>query len=395
MSIHLARTLAGWCGCQKRIQVEDQDFRTRLRKDQDSQPMALTFLYGAFCRVLQILRRLGGDRTEMAVQVVMLRHEVMVLRRQIARPSLQPADRAIISGLARLVSRTRRNGLLVKPGTLLRWHRDLVKRRWTYSKKPGRPPQPAGTVALICRLATENPTWGYRRIHGELATMGITVGASTVWSILKRNGIDPVPRRTGPTWHEFLKSQASTMVACDFFHVDTVLFRRLYVLIFIDLHSRVVHLAGITTNPAAGWVTQQARNVTFGWADRSPSVKFLIRDRDCKFARSFDEVFRPEGIRIVKTPVRTPRANATCERIIGTLRRECLDRILILGRRHLESVLVEFIEHYNAHRPHRSLSQRCPRSWKSDPAPIVDPKLTHLRRADRLGGLIHEYWMVA
>jgi hypothetical protein len=299
----------------------------------------------------------------------MLRHEVMVLRRQIARPSLQPADRAILSGLARQFSRTRRHGFLAQPATLLRWHRNLVARRWTYSTKPGRPSLPAGTVAVICRLATENPTWGYRRIHGELATMGISVRASMVWSILKRHGIEPAPRKTGPTWQAFLKAQASTMVACDFFHVDTVLLRRLYVPVFIDLHSRVVHLAGITTNPVADWVTQQARNVSFAWADRSPSIEFLIRDRNCKFA--------------------------VCERVIGTLRRECLDRILILGRRHLESVLVEFIEHYNEHRPHRSLTQRCPRSWDSDPVPIIDPQLAHLRRADRLGGLIHEYRMVA
>jgi putative transposase len=357
--------------------------------------MALTFLYRAFCRILQILRRLGQDRTELAGEVVMLRHEVTVLRRQISRPSLQPADRAILAGLAGLVSRARRCGMLVQPETLLRWHRDLVKRHWTYSKKPGRPSMPAGTVALICRLATENPTWGYRRIHGELATMGITVGASTVWSILERHGIDPAPRRTGPTWQEFLKAQASTTVACDFFHVDTVLFCRFYVLVFIDLHSRVVHLAGITTYPVAGWVTQQARNLSFGWADRIPSIEFLIRDRDSKFTSSFDEIFRSESIRILKTPVRAPRANAVCERVIGTLRRECLDRILILGRRHLESVLVEFIEHYNEHRPHRSLTQRCPRSWDSDPAPVFDPHLVHLQRADRLGGLIHEYRMVA
>jgi putative transposase len=347
--------------------------------------MALTFLYRAFCRVIQILRRFGRDRTELAVEVVMLRHEVTILRRQIVRPSLQPADRAILSGLARLVSRTRRHEILVQPGTLLRWHRDLVKRRWTYVKKPGRPSLPAGTVALLCRLATENPTWGYRRIHGELATMGIAVGASTVWSILERHGIDPAPRRTGPTWQEFLKAQASTMVACDFFHVDTVLFRRPYVLVFIDLHSRVVHLAGITSNPATAWVTQQARNVTFGWADRNPSIKFLIRDRDSKFPSSFDEVFRSERIRILKTPVRAPRANAICERVIGTLPRECLDRILILGPHHLESVLVEFIEHYNEHRPHRSLTQRCPRFWDSDPTPVINPQLAHLRRSDRLG----------
>lgn len=276
--------------------------------------MALTFFYRAFCRVLQILRRLGRNRTELAVEVVMLRHEVMVLRRQIARPSLQPADRAILSGLARLVSKVRRQGFFVQPETLLRWHRDLVARRWTYSKKPGRPPLPAGTVALICRLATENPTWGYRRVHGELATMGVSVAASTVWSVLKRHGIDPTPRRTGPTWAEFIKAQASAMVACDFFHVDTILLRRLYVLVFIDLHSRVVHLAGITTNPVDGWVTQQARNIAIACDDPNRAVKFLIRDRDAKFTKSFDEVFRSEGIRIVRTPVRALRANAICER---------------------------------------------------------------------------------
>jgi putative transposase len=357
--------------------------------------MALTFLYRAFCRVLQVLGRLARDRTELAVEVVMLRHEVTVLRRQVARPALEPPDRAIISGLARLLSKARQPGIFVKPETLLRWHRELVARRWTYARKPGRPSLPAGTVALIVRLARENPSWGYRRIQGELATMGLPVGAATVWTILNGHGIDPVPRRSGPTWQEFLRAQASTMAACDFFSVDTVLFRRLYVLVFIELHSRAVHLAGITANPGAGWVTQQARNITFAWAGRSPSVKLLIRDRDSKFTSSFDEVFGSDGIRIIKTPVRAPRANAVCERVIGTLRRECLDRMLILGRRHLEAVLVEFVDHYNAHRPHRSLTQRCPRSWDSDPEPLADPKPTHLRRADRLGGLIHEYKMVA
>jgi transposase InsO family protein len=357
--------------------------------------MALTFFYRAFCRVLQVLRRLGRDRTELAVEVVMLRHEVMVLRRQIARPSLQPADRAILSGLARLVSKFRRQGFFVQPETLLRWHRDLVARRWTYSKKPGRPSLSKGTVALICRLATENPTWGYRRVHGELATMGISVAASTVLSVLKRHGIDPTPRRTGPTWAEFIKAQASGRVACDFFHVDTVLLRRLYVLVFIDLHSRAVYLGGVTTNPVEGWVTQQARNISCAWADRNRAVKFLIRDRDAKFTRSFDEVFRTEGIRIVRTPVRAPRANAICERVIGTFRRECLDRILVFGRRHLELVLVEFIDHYNSHRPHRSLAQRRPHSWDSDPAPTSDPQPGQLRRVDRLGGLIHEYRLAA
>ena len=325
----------------------------------------------------------------------MLRHEVTVLRRQVARPALEPPDRAILAGLARLLSRVRAAGTFVQPETLLRWHRDLVARRWVYPRRQGRPSLPAGTVALIVRLAGENPNWGYRRIQGELATMGVTVGAATVWTILQRHGIDPAPRRSGPTWQEFLRAQASSMVACDFFHVDTVLFWRLHVLVFIELHSRVVHLAGVTANPVSGWVTQQARNVSFAWTDRSPPVNFLIRDRDSKFTGSFDQVFRADGVRIVKSPVRAPRANAICERVIGTLRRECLDHMLVLGRRHLEAVLSEFIDHYNTHRPHRSLTQRCPRCWDSDPAPVAAPHLRHLRRADRLGGLIHEYRMVA
>jgi putative transposase len=185
------------------------------------------------------------------------------------------------------------------------------------------------------------------------------------------------------------------MMACDFFTVDTVLLRRLYVLVFIELDTRLLHVAGITANPIASWVTQQARNLCYELSERATPVEFLIRDRDTKFPRYFDEVFRADGVRIVKTPVRAPRANAICERVIGTLRRESLDRILILGRRHLEAVLAEYLCHYNDHRPHRSLGQRCPRSSEESHTVLVDTDPKHLRRADRLGGLIHEYRMVA
>ena len=190
--------------------------------------------------------------------------------------------------------------------------------------------------------------------------MGMRLAPSSVWTVLRRHGIDPSAQRTGLTWCEFLRAQASSLLACDFFTVDTVLLRRLYVLFFIELDSRQVHLTGITTNPTGTWVVQQARNLTMVLAERVQPVKFLIRDRDAKFASSFDEVFRSDGIRIIRTPVRAPRANAFAERLVGTVRRECLDRLLILGRRHLEHVLADYVVHYNEHRPHRALDQQCP-----------------------------------
>jgi transposase InsO family protein len=183
-------------------------------------------------------------------------------------------------------------------------------------------------------------------------------------------------------------------MACDFFHVGTVLLRRLYVLVFIH-HPRPVRIAGVTANPVTDWVTQQARNLSMDLADQANAVKFLIRDRDTKFTASFDAVFAADGIRIVNSPVRAPRTNAICERVIGTLRRECLDRMLILGRRHLEIVLAEYVEHYNSHRPHRSLSQRSPSAPDMPPAPLHDVDGARLRRADCLDGLIHEYRMAA
>ena len=222
--------------------------------------------------------------------------------------------------------------------------------------------------------------------------MGIVIAALSVWAILKRHGVDPSPRRSGPTWAEFLSAQAKGLMACDFFHVDTVLLRRLYVLVFIHHDTRLVRIAGVTATPSADWVTQQARNLSMDLADQAHAVKFLIRDRDTKFTASFDAVFAAQGIRIIKTPVRAPRANAICEHVIGTLRRECLNRMLILGRRHLETVLAEYVEHYNSHRP---LGQAAPSALDSTPEHDTDPDLARLRRTDRLGGLIHEYRLVA
>ncbi|MHB1782990.1 MAG: integrase core domain-containing protein [Acidimicrobiales bacterium] len=354
--------------------------------------MTLSFLYRAFCRVLQLIRLVFRRDTDLAVEVVVLRHEVAVLRRQVHRPALEPADRAVLAGLARLLSRERLGSLFVQPATLLRWHRDLVAKRWTYPQhRPGRPAIAKAATAVVLRLAKENPTWGYRRIRGELATMGIVIAASSVWAILKRHGIDPSPRRSGPTWAEFLATQAKGLMACDFFHVDTVLLRRLYVLVLIHHDSRLVRIAGITTNPVASWVTQQARDLSMDLADQAHALTFLIRDRDTKFTASFDAVFAADAVRVIGTPVQAPRVNAIWERVIGAIRREWLERMLILGRRHLEAVLAEYVEHDDAHRPHRSLSQRAPCTLDTAPALTGDVDLARLRRADRLGGLIHEY----
>ena len=240
--------------------------------------MALSFLYLAFVRMLQLLRLFRRDNEELAIEVVMA-----VLRRQVDRPALRPSDRELLAWLSRLLGRRRLGRFFVQPETLLRWHRDLARRRWTYPRRPGRPSVPAGTVQIILRLAGENPIWGYRRIHGELATMGIGLAPSSVWANLRRHGIDPTRRRSGPTWTESLRSQASSMLACDFFTVDTVLLRRLYVLFFIEIDTRRVNVTGVTANRAGAWVVQQARNLTVVMIDRAQPMTFLVRDRDAKF----------------------------------------------------------------------------------------------------------------
>jgi putative transposase len=256
--------------------------------------------------------------------------------------------------------------------------------------RPGRPAIPTGLRALIARLATENPTWGYRRIHGELAGLGYRIGASTVWTILHHAGIDPSPRRTGPSWTEFLGAQAHAILACDLFHVDTITLHRLYAFFAIEHATRRVHVLGVTAHPTGAWLTQQARNLIMDLDDAGSRFRFLIRDRDAKFTAAFDAVFT--DIRIIKTPVRAPRANAIAERFVGSIRRELLDRILIINQRHAAVVLTAYAEHYNSHRPHRTLGQAAPLR----PLPQPTTSETHtIRRRDRLGGLLHEYQQVA
>ena len=341
-------------------------------------------------RVLSWLALLARSDAAKDVEILVLRHEVAVLRRGNPRPSITWIDRAILSALSKLLPTHLRRLRLVSPRTLLRWHADLVARRWTYPRQ-GRPPTPQPIRTLVLRMARENPSWGYRRIHGELVGLGHRVAASTVWKILKNVGIDPAPLRSGPTWRQFLTAQAHTILAVDFAHVDTVFLRRLYILVVIEHGSRRVHIAGITAHPTGAWVTQQARNLFMDLGDHAARFGFLIRDRDSKFTAAFDAVFAGADIRIIRTPVRAPRANAIAERFIGSLRRECLDHLLITGPRHLAAMLGEYVEHYDTHRPHRSLHQQPP-AGRADrhSAATIRP----LRR-DRLGGLIHEYLQVA
>jgi putative transposase len=335
-----------------------------------------------------------SDRAKDA-EILLLRHQVAVLQRQVKSPKLSWADRAVLSALARLLprGRLRQLRLIVSTRTVLRWHADLVKKRWTYSRRvPGRPRTAQAIRALAVEMARDNPGWGYRRIHGELTGLGYTLAPSTVWQILKEAGIDPAPRRAGQTWRAFLEAQAKTILAADFFHVDTVFLRRLYVLFFIEHGTRRVHLAGITAHPTGAWVTQQARNLLMNLEDHAGGLKFLIRDRDAKFTTAFDAVFTATSVRIIKTPVRAPRANAIAERWVGSARRECLDRMLITGERHLRLVLGEYTDHYNGHRPHRSLQQHPPGGRLHPPAQMSNMSI--LRR-DRLGGIIREYAQVA
>jgi putative transposase len=349
-------------------------------------------LYLIFRQLMAWLGLLVRSSRAKNAEILVLRHEVAVLRRQVSRPRLSWADRAVFATLVRLLSPAGRLHRIVTPGTVLRWHRDLVRQRWTQPRRTGGRSTTPELHRLVLRLAAENSSWGYRRIQDELAGLGYQIAPSTVWSILKRFGVDPAPRRDGPTWRQFLTAQAQGILATDFFCVDTLLLQRLYVLFVIEHATRRVHLLGITANPNEGWVVQQARNFVMNLGARAARFTVMIRDRDSKFTDAFDAVFASEGIRILRTPVRAPRANAIAERWVGTARRELLDRMLIVNRHHLEQVLTEYLVHFNHHRPHRALGQAAPLR----PVPAVT-SLPHLRvqRRDRLGGLIHEYTQVA
>jgi transposase InsO family protein len=355
----------------------------------------LSILYILAQRLFGLIALRGRGESSKDVELLILRHEVAVLRRQIDRPRLEPKDRLILAALSRLLPRDRWHARIVTPSTLLRWHHELVARHWTYPRRRvsrgGRPPTAAVIRKLVVRLARENPMWGHRRIHGEIIGLGYKLSAATVWNILDRAGIDPSPRRTGPTWRDFCTTQAKSMLACDFAHVDTVMLRRVYVFFVIEVATRRVHILGVTRHPTGAWVTQQARNFLMALDERADAFRYLIRDRDSKFTDSFDAVFAASGIAVLKTPPRAPRANSYAERWIGTLRRECLDRVLIVGQRHLWAILSTYVTHYNGHRPHRSLDQRPPEAPSSSTDLAAMPMDVRIKRKEVLSGLINEY----
>jgi putative transposase len=336
-------------------------------------------------------------RKELAkeAELLVLRHENAVLRRHAGRIRYEPADRVWFTALTRLIPRRRWAGVFpVTRATLLAWHRRLAARKYDTSRRrnPGRPPVIRSIARLVVRLAKENPLWGYRRIHGELTKLGVTIAPSTVYEILRAAGIGPAPRRAGPTWRQFLHAQAAGILAVDFLHVDTVLLKRLYVLVFIEHGTRRMHLGGVTANPTGEWTVQQARNLALTLGERFENSRFLIRDRGSNFTESFDAVFQANGTRILRTAAQAPRMNATCERLLGTLRRELLDRTLVLGEAHLRAVLTDYQVHYDTARPHQGMAQRVPDCDREVPGvTAVNLDVQQIRRKPVLNGLINEY----
>lgn len=351
--------------------------------------MSVRLLYLIFVRLCGWLVLLGRSSASKNAELLVLRHEVAVLRRTHPRPRLDWADRAVLAALIRLLPARLRKHRLVTPGTVLRWHRRLVTRKWTYPRRPGRPPVSAELTALIERLATENNGWGYKRIQGELLKLGHRVSASTIRRVLKALKIPPAPqRRTDITWRQFLRTQAATMLATDFFHIDcAVTLQRLYCLFVMEVGTRYVHILGVTANPDGLWTTQQIRNLLMDLGDRTAGFRFLIRDRAGQYTAAFDAVLAGAGIEVVKIPPRSPRANAYAERFVLTARTEITDRMLIFGQQHLRIILDQYAAHYNGRRPHRSRQLRPPRPDH----PVADLTHERIKRRAVLGGLINEY----
>jgi len=359
----------------------------------------LRLAYLGITNVFALLRLLPRSDHDKDTEILVLRHQLGVLQRQVAdrRVRFHSADRALLAALLHRVGRPvlQRLRMLVRPDTILRWRRDLLARRHAIVSRPrrrGRPRTLRSVRALVLRLARENGTWGYRRVHGELLTLGIKVAASTVWEILREAGIDPCPDRAGTTWTQFLRSQADALLAADFLETVTLTGARMYILAVIDHTSRRVRVLGATAHPTAGWVTQAARNLVMDIEDAGCHVKYLIRDRDGKYPPLFDAVLADAGITVVLSGVQLPRMNAVVERWVRTCRRELLDRTLIWNQRHLMHALREYEIFYNTHRPHQGIDNVRPLAPL--PEPITDPnRLAHLNihRRDLLGGVLHDY----
>jgi transposase InsO family protein len=347
-----------------------------------------------FLIVSRVVSVLGLSRRESwwkDAEILMLRHQLAVAQR--GRPKVNSRltwpDRTWLALLAGTlpVERLAVMRLIVTPGTILRWHRDFVRRRWARVSRRGRSGRPATHCkvrSVVLRLARENESWGYRRIHGELAGLGITVAPSTVWQILKSAGIDPAPRRDGPGWAEFLRSQAQGILALDFFTADLLNGTKVYVLAAIEHGTRRIRVLGATEHPVQPWVVQQARNLLMDLEDAGTQVKFVLRDRDASFTTMFDAAFEAAGARVIRSAVQAPRMNSVMERWIGSCRRELLDRTLVWNQRHLMTVLREYEDFYNTHRPHRALKQAAPLCPLPDGVTSLDQ--FRVERRDRAGG---------
>lgn len=361
--------------------------------------MLFRLAYLGVTNMLTLLRLLPMSDRDKDAEILALRHQIIVLERHLHGEKIRftRADRAVLAALLHRLPRNvlRRVRLLVRPETVLRWHRDLITRRHAMISRPtpaGRPRTVRSIRRLVLRLARENSGWGYRRIHGELLVLGITVAASTVWEILKDAGIDPAPQRSSDTWAAFLRSQAHAILATDFFETTTLTGARLYVLAVIEHATRRVRILGATAHPTTAWVAQAARNLVMDLDDAGCRVKYLIRDRDGKYPALFDAVLADAGIMVVLSGVRMPRMNSIIERWIQACRHELLDRTLIWNQAHLLHALREYARHFNHHRPRRGIANARP--LLPLPESITDPATIaqiRVRRHDRLGGLLHEY----
>ncbi|MHB8629604.1 MAG: integrase core domain-containing protein [Aggregatilineales bacterium] len=343
--------------------------------------------------MLDILAAAGVAANEKDLEIALLRQQLRILERKTNHTRLSRPEKLMLVALAdklkdkskQFRDRMSECVLLVKPDTLLRWHRDLVRGKWTFKRSPvgGRPGLDAEVEALIVRLARENPRMGYDKIQGELLKLGYELDPTTVRNVMRRHHLPPAPQRGRSSWRTFLKHYRQQMLACDFFTIETIRLQTIYVLFFIEMDSRRVHLAGCTAAPDSGWVSQQARNLVWQRADTPHTMRFLIHDHDTKFSAAFDNIFVAEGVEIVRTPVQAPKANAVAERWVRSVREECLDQLLILSERHLRRVLTEYVSYYNAARPHQGLGQQAPIPHGPSRAGTI-----HCR--DVLGGIIHD-----
>ncbi|MYU17902.1 transposase [Streptomyces sp. SID8361] len=351
--------------------------------------MFVRLLYLISTRIFAWLVLLSRSSAAKDAEILILRQEVMVLRRQVTAPRPSWPDRALLAALARLLPRVLRRHRIISPRTLLAWHQRLIKKKWTQPPSAGRPPVPQGLRQLIMRLGTENPRWGFRRVHGELRRLGHRVSPAAIRRILRAAGLGPAPRRhpTRGEWTTFLKAQSNGLLATDLFHVDTIGLQRLYALFVMEVHTRTVHILGVTAHPTAAWATQQARQLLWHLGEHAAGFTHLVRDRDAKFTAAFDAVFASEGITVAKAPPRSPNCNPHAERFIRSVREECANRLLIYDRGHAQRILHDYAHHFNEHRPHQGRQQL---------APLDDPKVlllpaARIKRRQAVTGLINEY----